>query len=124
MPDRQIDYGEDETDAAYRSGDAGGTEGGGNFVVAELLGDRVLMEWDQTAEEWVVRGPVDMDGRDVSNVGSLSATEASVENAPVDATGVARLSELDEKVDLAAYPDIQINGDTVDSTDTINFIPE
>ena len=77
MPDRQIDYGEDETDATYRSGDAGGTDGGGNFVVAELLGDRVLMEWDQTADEWVVRGPVDMDGRDVSNVGDVESVSLS-----------------------------------------------
>ena len=124
MPDRQIDYGEDETDATYRSGDAGGTAGGGNFVVAELLGDRVLMEWDVSADEWVVRGPVDMDGRDVSNVGELSSADASVANEPVDPTDVARLSELDEKVDSDAYPDIQIDGVTVDSTDTIDFIPE
>ena len=75
MPDRQIDYGEDETDATYRSGDAGGTAGGGNFVVAELLGDRVLMEWDNTANEWVLRGPVNMSGENVSSVGTLTATD-------------------------------------------------
>jgi hypothetical protein len=72
MPDRQITYGADATDATYRSGDAD-PAGGGNFVVAEDLdGSTVLLEWDGTT--WQSRGPVEMNGNDITGAGSITAS--------------------------------------------------
>lgn len=95
MPDRQIDYGEDATDATYRSGDAGGTTGGGNFVVVEDLdAGMVLFEWDETAGEFVSRGPIDLSGNNLSGVATVSATDLEASNGITDAAGVTHTGEL------------------------------
>jgi len=70
MPERRINWGADATDSTYRTGDVNGD--GSTFVVAEDLdGATVLLEWDGAT--WQVRGPVDVNGNDVSNVGALGA---------------------------------------------------
>lgn len=104
MPDRQIDYGEDATDATYRSGDAGGTTGGGNFVVAEDLdAGTVLLEYDQTANEWVSRGPVNLSGNDLAGVGDAGVSSVTVDGSSalisVAASGSVALSSGTATVD-------------------------
>lgn len=54
--ERQINWGVDETDATYVTGDAGD---GGPFVVAEDTdGSTILLQWNPTAGEWEFGGPV------------------------------------------------------------------
>lgn len=68
--ERTLNFGADETAARWQVEDAGD---GSNFVLArDLDGAVVLLEYDVTASEWVVRGPVDLDGNDLQNVGTLS----------------------------------------------------
>jgi len=70
--DGTINFGDDAADARYRMQDTSST--GGNFVLAEDLdGGTVLLEYDYSASEWVSRGPVNLDGNDITNAGSVSA---------------------------------------------------
>lgn len=72
MPDRTINFGADATDAAYALGDDDPT-GGGNFVVAEdLAGQTRLLEWVPAQSTFAVRGTVDLNGNDLSGVGSAT----------------------------------------------------
>jgi len=89
--DRTIHFGDSETDARYRIQDTSST--GGDFVLAEDLdGGTVLLEYDYSASEWVSRGPVNLNGNDITNAGSVSADTleadtligADVQNAAVD----------------------------------------
>lgn len=71
MAERRINWGADATDAQYRTGD---DESNNRFIVAEDLdAGTVLLEYDESAGEWVSRGAVNVDGNDVSNVGALDA---------------------------------------------------
>jgi len=70
--DRTINFGDDAADARYRIQDTSST--GGDFVLAEDLdGGTVLLEYDYSASEWVSRGPVNLDGNDITNAGSITA---------------------------------------------------
>jgi len=70
--DRTIHFGDDAADARYRIQDTSST--GGDLVLAEDLdGGTVLLEYDYSASEWVSRGPVNLDGNDITNAGSISA---------------------------------------------------
>jgi len=75
MAERRILWGPTPTDAQYRTGD---TEGDTNFVVAEDTdAGTVLLEWDDTANEWVSRGPVNMSGNDITNAGAITSDSVS-----------------------------------------------
>jgi len=82
MPERTINWGPDEATAQYQTGEDQAT---GNFVVAnDTDGGTILLEYDETAGEWVSRGPVNMSGNDVSNVGTLSATAVDTDEALIN----------------------------------------
>ena len=81
MPD--INWGGDETTAPFSSRL---DETAGNFILAEDNdGSTVLLEWDGST--WQYRGPVEMNGADISGVGTLTATDATV-SGTVDAGSV------------------------------------
>jgi len=70
--DRTIHFGDDAADARYRIQDTSST--GGDFVLAEDLdGGTVLLEYDYSAGEFVSRGPVNLNGNDITDAGSVSA---------------------------------------------------
>jgi len=83
--ERELNFGADETDARWQITDEGD---GGNLVLArDLDNNTVLLEYDETAGEWVSRGPVNMSGGDISNVGTVTADAVETEelvtkNAP------------------------------------------
>jgi hypothetical protein len=82
MPD--INWGGDSSTAPFSSRL---DETAGNFILAEdNSGGTVLLEWDGTT--WQYRGPVDMNGEDISGVATLTATDATV-SGTVDAGAVS-----------------------------------
>lgn len=75
--ERTLNWGADATDAQYRTGD---DDAENRFVLVEDTdGGTILLEYDETASEWVSRGPVNMSGNDVSNVGTLTADAVDVD---------------------------------------------
>jgi len=112
MPD--INWGGDETTAPFSSRL---DETAGNFILAEDNdGSTVLLEWDGST--WQYRGPVEMNGEDISGVGTLTATDATV-SGTVDAgavnTGNARITTVsainnaepvDERIKIAKRTNI------------------
>jgi len=55
----------------------------------------------------------------------VSVDAVTVNGTQVPLGGSVTLSAVDVgAVDTGDFPDLQFNGTTVDSTDTINFIPE
>jgi hypothetical protein len=86
--ERELIWGANATDAQWRTADDSGS---GNFVVAEDMdGGTVLLEYDTTAGEWVSRGPVNLSGNDVTNVGALDAASIST-----DALALKNHSDVD-----------------------------
>jgi hypothetical protein len=83
--DRTLFWGAaDDAATEYRTRDSDPT-GGGNFVVAERAdGSSILLQWDDTAGEWVVGGPVNLNG-----------------NALTDAAGVEHAGELADASDVS-----------------------
>jgi hypothetical protein len=79
MVDETIEYPSGDGDGPYYQGAGGNAPPDGNFVVAETGAGTKLMEWDATAGEWVVRGPVEMSGNDVTGVGALDADSVNTE---------------------------------------------
>jgi len=74
MPDRTINFGESETEATYQIQDTDGAAGGGNFVVAkDTNANTVLLEYQPGSDTWEYAGDVDMNGGNVSGVGTLTA---------------------------------------------------
>jgi hypothetical protein len=97
--ERRLNWGADATDAQYRTGDDAANN---RFVLAEDLdGGTILLEYDETASEWVSRGPVNLSGNDVSNVGTLSATAVNTESL-TDGAGTTHTEELADASDVAA----------------------
>jgi len=80
MPDRTINFGESETEATYQIQDTDGAAGGGNFVVAkDTNANTVLLEYDPASDTWEYAGDVDMNGGNVSGVGTLTADSVNTE---------------------------------------------
>jgi len=75
--ERRINWGANATDAKYRTEDTGD---GADFIVAEDLdGGTILLQWNDTAGQWESQGPVELNGNDVSGVGTLTATTVSTD---------------------------------------------
>lgn len=111
--ERTLNFGADETDARWQMEDAGD---GGNFVLArDLDGATVLLEYDATASEWVSRGPVNMDGNDLSNVGEVSSTAVSTEK--IDIGNAAGSASLSSNQTISSGAATKVNLDTVDIED-------
>jgi len=78
MPDRTINFGESETEATYQIQDTDGAAGGGNFVVAkDTNANTVLLEYQPASDTWEYAGDVDMNGGNVSGVGTLTANSVN-----------------------------------------------
>jgi hypothetical protein len=78
MPD--INWGGDSSTAPFSSRL---DEANGDLILAEdNSGGTVLLEYDGTT--WQYRGPVEMNGEDISGVGTLTATDATI-SGTVDA---------------------------------------
>ena len=83
MSDRTINFGESETEATYQIQDTDST-GGGNFVVAkDTNANTVLLQYDPATDTWEYAGDVDMNGGNVSGVGTLTAESVNTESATV-----------------------------------------
>ena len=79
MSDRTINFGESETEATYQIQDTDST-GGGNFVVAkDTNANTVLLQYDPDTDTWGYAGDVDMNGGNVSGVGTLTAESVNTE---------------------------------------------
>jgi len=78
MTDRTIEFGDPPS---YITGDGGEDPPDGNFVVAQVPGGGTkLLEYDDTAQAWQVRGDVDHNGNNITNIGSLSTGELDINN--------------------------------------------
>jgi len=107
MPERTIDWG--GTNSPYET--HVDRDNNDRVVLAEDTdGNTVLLEWDGTAGEWVYGGPVNMDGADVSNVGTLDANVIDVENLGI--TGAGTIAASGERVWEAQAEPIEPLGDT------------
>jgi len=123
MPDRTINFGDDAADARYRIQDTSST--GGDFVVAEDLdGGTVLLEYDYSASEWVSRGPVNLDGNDITNAGSITADTLEADSAGVGGQDKinywppvrTQIDELDTTSPATSYSSLTLSGPPSDAT--------
>ena len=94
MSDRTINFGESETEATYQIQDTDST-GGGNFVVAkDTNANTVLLQYDPATDTWQYAGDVDMNGGNVSGVGTLTAESVNTgELGTENSATVVSLSE-------------------------------
>jgi len=115
--ERRLNWGADATDAQYRTGDDAANN---RFVLAEDLdGGTILLEYDETASEWVSRGPVNLSGNDVSNVGTLSATAVNTESLVIG----GKLYEEDDNSPINSNQDSFTYDLSTDSREVI-IIPD
>ena len=104
MPD--INWGGDAAGAPFKSrlDDASG-----NLILAETDTGTGLFEWDGSA--WQFRGPVEMNGEDVSGIGSLTATSGNFDSVKTDRlntnpTGAILSLDGDQTIDDGTVTDI------------------
>lgn len=99
-----INWGGDETTAPFTSEL---DETSGNLVLAEDNdGNTVLLEWDGTT--WQYRGPIEMNGEDVSGVGTLTATDVvadSVNTGDLTTDYIGRADDTDANSTLSLVVD-------------------
>jgi len=118
MPDRTINFGESETEATYQIQDTDGAAGGGNFVVAkDTNANTVLLEYDPASDTWEYAGDVDMNGGNVSGVGTLTAN--SVNTGQLDIGGSDQINEI-EFATATVTPPSATSDDTWDSVKGTN----
>jgi hypothetical protein len=99
MPD--INWGGDSSTAPFSSRL---DEANGDLILAEdNSGGTVLLEYDGTT--WQYRGPVEMNGEDISGVGTLTATGATI-SGTVDA-GAVETDKVNSRSYIAASDDAQ-----------------
>lgn len=95
MPDRTINFGESETEATYQIQDTDGAAGGGNFVVAkDTNANTVLLEYQPASDTWQYAGDVDMNGGNVSGVGTLTANSVNTEELGNDSGDLDIITSL------------------------------
>jgi len=77
MPERSIIWGPDEATADYATSvDTNDNDEARLLETAD--GTTVLLEYDGTNSQWVYGGAVDMDGNDITNVGSLDTVDQTI----------------------------------------------
>ena len=109
MSDRTINFGESESEATYQIQDTDST-GGGNFVVAkDTNANTVLLQYDPDTDTWEYAGDVDINGGNVSGVGTLTADSVNTEEQTLDGSDLE--SQLKERSDIIAF-DIDSEGGT------------
>jgi len=75
MPDRTINFGENESEATYQIQDTDGAAGGGNFVIAkDTNANTVLLQYNPSTDAWEYAGDVDMGGGDIMNANAIEST--------------------------------------------------
>lgn len=123
MPERTIDWG--GANSPYET--HVDRDNNGRVVLAEdTSGNTVLLEYDEGAGEWVYGGPVNMDGADVSNVGTLDANAIDTGEATINnVVGKASLTGSDQSIpsgtaELLDLDTIEIEDDSVVDVDTAN----
>ena len=112
MPD--INWGGDAAGAPFTSRL---DDESGNLILAETDTGTGLFEWDGSA--WQFRGPVEMNGEDVSGIGSLTATSGDFDSVNTDQLSypLEDSDDISEQRDLGtAY---QNNEDFVISVNSI-----
>jgi hypothetical protein len=83
--ERRLNWGADATDAKWRS-EHDSTNS--KFIVAEDLdGATILLEYDETASQWVFRGPIEMGANNLTTTGTVTAGTVSTE--AIDTTTAA-----------------------------------
>jgi len=122
MADRTINFGESETEATYQIQDTD-TTGGGNFVLAkDTNANTVLLEYDPATDTWEYAGDVDMNGGNVSGVGTLTADSVNtgvlgiegkdylnhIEDVSVESGNTANISNFDDITDSTSGREIII----------------
>ena len=107
MSDRTINFGESETEATYQIQDTDST-GGGNFVLAkDTNANTVLLQYDPATDTWEYAGDVDMNGGNVSGVGTLTAESVNTEDVDAESVNTEQLNnvvyhdETDGRIDIA-----------------------
>ena len=99
MSDRTINFGESETEATYQIQDTD-TTGGGNFVVAkDTNANTVLLQYDPGTDTWEYAADVDMNGGNVSGVGTLTADSVNTEQADITNATILQTSTGYETVE-------------------------
>ena len=119
MSDRTINFGESETEATYQIQDTDST-GGGNFVVAkDTNANTVLLQYDPDTDTWEYAGDVDMNGGNVSGVGTLAAESVNTED--VDAESVnTDIIDITRKATAFTKDD---DSDVTVESDTVTQLP-
>ena len=98
MSDRTINFGESETEATYQIQDTDST-GGGNFVVAkDTNANTVLLQYDPATDTWEYAGDVDMNGGNVSAVGSLTADSVNTEDVESEDADITSASMMNANI--------------------------
>jgi hypothetical protein len=110
--ERRINFGADATDAKYRLEH---DTTNGKYVLAEDLdGGTVLLEWDESANSgaggWVSRGAVDLNGNDLSGVGTLTSAAVSTDNVGNGGSPVSFEDRPDLPVVASGSTSISANG--------------
>jgi hypothetical protein len=113
--ERRINFGADATDAQYRTEDD--TANGRFKLVEDLDGGVVLLEYDEAESEWVYRGPVNMSGNDVTNVGALDATSVSADDGTIASFGFGRAVNQSQVGQLTVHANdkVSVSADTFQS---------
>ena len=109
MSDRTINFGESETEATYQIQDTDST-GGGNFVVAkDTNANTVLLQYDPDTDTWEYAGDVDINGGNVSGVGTLTAESVNTEDVDAESVNTEEASITEQtqlKVSLGSSQNI------------------
>ena len=116
MPDRTINFGESESEATYQIQDTDGAAGGGNFVVAkDTNANTVLLEYDPASDTWEYAGDVDMNGGNVSGVGTLTADSVNTEEVGISNGSVIRntVANRGGAIGLERHASVASGGGTV-----------
>ena len=91
MTDRTLNWGESEAAARYQTGDS--DPDGGDFIVAKNTdNETVLLQFDNTDEQWVFAGDVDLGGNDVTNAGLLSGVDGSFDTLEAESASTEAVS--------------------------------
>jgi hypothetical protein len=108
-----LNYGADATDAKWRSEH---DTANSKFILAENLdGGTVLLEYDETAGEFVSRGPVNMDGNDISNAGSIDAQSLNTDLANINDYSATLEKTTDQSISSGADVTVDWDNQTLDT---------
>jgi len=119
MPERTISWG--GANSPYET--HVDRDGNDRVILAEDTdGNTVLLEWDGAAGEWVYGGPVNMDGADVSNVGTLDANVIDTGEIETDRLDLGSRTEVSIESDnsiTTSETALRVEGSTSTTLDQV-----